>query len=141
MTKFNGVLSVISMLVLLSGTNSTFADCEEVPEPIVDLLEEELSVEGGWLVKETARMFKSDDFQNIYFIAAEVQGKGKGGNGDIGLWAANSLDVGMGMVLSVNTEALEVSKWPNGKKSQMRLSNKNKGARKSMRCVAAATKK
>lgn len=138
MTKYNEVVVIILLLLISVASKTAFANCETAPEPLLELIEKDLVIEGAALVKKTARMVKSGDYQNIHFIAARLRAENDKANGDIGLWASNSLIAGKGMIFSVNSTALAISNWPNGKKSPLRLTKRSKGARKSIACVKKA---
>lgn len=87
--------------------------CLAVKPGMVEMIESGVTADGdGVLVDASARAVKSDDYKNVYMIAAELQATGLEGKGDIGLWVSNSLEVGKGMIFSVNPLATEFSVWP-----------------------------
>lgn len=139
MSNTNRLIAFVCLWTLCTSPCYARVNCTLVSPAMMELLIGGLTIDGATLVKKTARMIKSDDFQNIYFIAAEIYGKGMEGKGDIGLWATNSPYPGVGIILSVNSLALKSSSWPNGKKSQAKLSTKNQGARAAIKCVASAS--
>ena len=135
MAKYIPML-LMTGLITVSVSSSA---CVNVQPDMVENIASGLSIGGGGtLVKTSARAIKSNDFKNIYFIAAEIQGQGMESKGEIGLWASNSIEAGKGMLLSVNSLAIEFSVWPNGKKSQARLSQFDHGGQEAINCVKKA---
>lgn len=101
--------------------------CLAVKPVMVEMIESGVTADGGGhLVNASA--VKSNDYRNAYMIAAELQAAGLDGN-DIGLWLSNSLEVGEGMIFSVNPLATEFSVWPR-KGSQF-----DQGAQEAINCV------
>jgi len=89
------------------------------------------SLREGWAVK-------SKDFKSVYFIAAEMDGPGFEGDGDIGLWSSNSLD--NGMIMSINHMAQEFSDWPAGKDTDAEITTFDDGSDEAERCVLSHQK-
>lgn len=80
------------------------------------------------LVASTVYAVKSKDYKNIYFIA------GKTGNGEIGVWSSNSLKPGEGMIMAADSYAVELSVWPDGRKSKAKLSMFDNGFADALHC-------
>jgi len=134
------VAILVSGSVLLSPSVNA---CEKLSTEMVKTIASALSISGGGdLEVSTARAVKSKDFDNVYFIAAEIQGMGMEGNGEIGLWSSNSLQAGKGMLFSVNSLAVEFSTYPDGRRSKAHLSQYDHGGQEAIQCVkeAEATK-
>ena len=85
------------------------------------------SLRNGWAVK-------SLDFKNVYFVAAEMDFPGAEGDGEIGVWATNSLEATVGF-FSVSSFAVEFSEWGDGSKTDAQLSMSDDGAREAENCV------
>ena len=96
-----------------------------------------LTVSGGGTLRD-AQAVKSDDFENVYFIAAEIDGPGMEGNGDIGLWASNSLEPGGGLIFAVNGLAKEFSDWGHGDTTDAQITMFDEGADEAKECVSQA---
>lgn len=60
--------------------------CEDVPRALVDAIATGLTVQGGGTLRQ-AQAVKSEDFDRVYFVSAEIDGAGLEGSGDIGTWA------------------------------------------------------
>jgi hypothetical protein len=102
--------------------------CVNVPSDKLEALESGLNLSGGSLRDGWA--VKSRDFNNVYFIAAEIDGPGIEGDGDVGLWASNSLDINA-MMFSVDSVAQEFSVFPKHKD----VSRFDDGAEEAKSCV------
>lgn len=112
------------------------ARCVEVSAAKLSEIESKLTIIGGGSLKD-GRAVKSEDFDNIYFIAAEIEGPGFYENGQFGLWAAESLEPGQGKIYSVNTRAKAHSDWPDADAS---ITQRSDGAEEAMACVDAFQK-
>jgi hypothetical protein len=112
------------------------ARCAEVtPEKLAEI-ESGLTVAGGGSLKEGWAV-KSEDFDSIYFIAAEMEGPGFYGDGQYGLWAVESMEPGQGEIYSVNSRAKALSEWP---KADASINVKSDGAEDVLACIEAAQK-
>jgi hypothetical protein len=107
--------------------------CSIVPPVIVKTLERGLKKSGQRSLR-FAQSIKSRDFGSVYFVAADVEGKGLGGADDVGVWAMNNLTFG-GVVFAVNAVAKELSEFGDGAKFDPKLTMKNEGAELSRRCT------
>ena len=103
-------LRVLSMLALLltACTGSTALSCESVGTPVLAAISRGFSP--GFNPITEAEAVKSRDFEETWFIAAEVAGTG------IGVWATDT-DPSQGEVtdaqfFSVNSVAQQASDWP-----------------------------
>jgi hypothetical protein len=109
--------------------------CESVPQDLVDGIASGLTVDGGGTLRN-AQAVRSDDFQGVYFISAEIDGPGMEGDGEVGTWAKSGpLAVGDGLVMSVDSIANELSDWGDGGSSDAQLSMSDDGAEASKDCV------
>ena len=87
-------------------------------------LEPGLSLRNGQAVR-------SDDYEQVYMIAADIQGPGLEGSDDVGVWSSNSLRANQGLVFAVDAVAREFTNWgrlPNS-------SSTDHGVREAKRCV------
>ncbi len=82
-----------------------------------------------------ARAVKSNDFERIYFISAEVTGPGR--PNAVGTWASNRVEPGEGLIWAVDDVARSSTTWPKPSGAQT-MSMADDGAELSRECVAAA---
>lgn len=106
--------------------------CEDVSRDMVESMESGLT--GNVTLSEAAAV-KSDDFNKAWFIAAEIDGPGLEGKGDVGVWMSNSLDPGSGVTMAVDAVAQEFSDWPDADKTDAGASMAHDGARESRDCL------
>lgn len=109
-------------------------ECEDATAVAVAIAEG-LTVTGGGMLRD-AQAVRSGDFSSVYFIAAEIDGPGIDGDGQIGVWASNSLTPGMGLIYSVNAVANEFSDWGDGGATDAEFSASDDGAEEAVVCVA-----
>ncbi|MEX1014381.1 MAG: hypothetical protein WDZ80_04440 [Candidatus Paceibacterota bacterium] len=85
----------------------------------------------------SAQAVRSDDFEKVYFVSADLQGLGLEGPGDIATFAANNID-GSGLVLSVDAVAKEFTDWFHGDRegAQFHVTMRDDGVRESRDCVS-----
>jgi hypothetical protein len=114
--------------------------CEKVPKSLVRAIESGLTVQGGGQLKG-AKAVKSNDFESVYYVSAELQGPGLEGSGDIATWATNSLKAGEGLILAADAVAKEFSDWGadvgEGSAPAETMSLDNDGAEESRACVTS----
>jgi hypothetical protein len=112
--------------------------CENVPPGLVQGIATGLTVGGGGTLTN-AKAVKSNDFERVYFISADIDGPGLEGPDDIGTWAKSGpLRVGGGLILSVDAVAKEFSDWGDGGSTDAMLSMDDDGAEESKECVEEA---
>jgi hypothetical protein len=112
------------------------ARCLDVPKDKIDGIATGLTVSGGGsLDSATAQAVKSNDYVNVYFIAAAIHGLSMGDNGQIGVWASNSLSLADGIIYAVGGMATEFSDWGDGGKTDFQLSLADDGFRDAVTCV------
>jgi hypothetical protein len=106
-------LALVVVLVL-AGCASPAADqspsglCEAAPEALVTAVSAGL-VAGTSLTG--ARMVRDPEREDIWLVAAELDGPGITGEGEIGVWATDRPDDPT-MIWSVDAFALQFSEWP-----------------------------
>ena len=112
--------------------------CEEVSQAMLNLIEDQLTVDGGGSLRNGFAV-KSEDYENVYMIAADIQGAGLDGDGQVGVWAANSLEPqGSLIILAVDGLAKEFSDWPDGDQTDAQLSLVDDGVDEARDCVKAS---
>lgn len=92
---------------------------------------------GGSLDAVTARAVRSTDYDQVFFIAAEIDGTGMESAGEIGVWASNSLEPGQGLIFAVDGLATEFSDWGDGASTDAQMTIVSAGAQESKDCVRA----
>lgn len=108
--------------------------CEEVPADMLDAIASGLTLDGEGTLRSGAAV-RSDDFEKLYFIAAEVDAPGLEAEGDVAVWASNSLQPGGGMILAVDGLAKEFSEWPAGDSTDANITSTDDGVSEARSCV------
>ncbi len=132
-------LAVLILLLLISSSCGSkgakeSARCLDVPEGKTANIESGLEVAGGGKLR-AAQAVKSNSFQKLFFIAAEIQAEGSEGSNEIGIWASNSLNPHEGLMFSVNTYATSYSMFPDGCKGKAQICPWEDGAREAEGCT------
>ncbi len=83
---------------------------------------------------------RSNDFQELYFVAAELEGPGLDGDDEIGVWATNDIETYMGSYMSVNGLAQEFSDYPDGDTTDAYVTMSDEGASLAVECTKAVLK-
>jgi hypothetical protein len=120
------------------GGGEASSRCENVPPALVAAMEEGLELSGGGGSLTNAKAVKSNDFERVYFISADIDGPGLEGSDDIGTWVTNGTLQDSGLTLSVDNVAIEFSTWPDISTTDLEVSMQNDGAEESRECVEAA---
>jgi len=107
------------------------------PDKIANIAQGLTVTGGGTLDAATARAVRSTEYDQVFFIAAEIDGTGMEGKGDIGVWASNSLEPGDGLIFAVGGFATEFSDWGDGSKTDAQMSITSAGAGEAKDCVRA----
>ena len=109
------LLTAAFMLAACGGGGSgdagggTANRCESVPAAAVDAIEAGMTVSGGGSLSR-AQAVRSNDFEKVWFVAAEIDGPGMEGAGDIGVWVTNDVNGG-GTIGAVDGFAHQFSDW------------------------------
>lgn len=86
------------------------ARCAPASSVLVSAIESGLTVNGGGSLSN-AYIVRSDDFENVHFVAAQIEGEGMGDSA--GVWATNGPD-GTGSIFAADSMATEFSDWGSG---------------------------
>lgn len=80
---------------------------------------------------------RSQDFERVWFIAAEIDGPGIEDEGEVGIWATNADPDGssLGTVFAVNGFAQEFSTWPAGDSTDAAITEDDHGAEEARDCL------
>lgn len=113
---------------------SATGECEQVPDATITQITEALTVEGGSI--RAAHQVRSKLYNNIYMVAADIQGPGLDGPDDIGVWASGEIQ-GTDATLSwVNSEARDNTELLGGsQQGTTRFTPTAHGIRESIQCV------
>lgn len=115
--------------------------CEPVSRFLLNkVIAEGLTVRGRGSLRDGYAV-RSKDFQKVWFLAAEIDGPGLRGDGDIGLWATNappatnSYAEYAGLMFSVDSVAKEFSDWGAGDTSDAQITQFDDGAQEARECA------
>ena len=113
---------------------SATGECEQVPDATLTQITEALTVDGGSI--RAAHQVRSKLYNNIYMVAADIEGPGLDGPDDIGVWASGEIQ-GTDATLSwVNSEARDNSELLGGsQQGTTRFTPTAHGIRESIKCV------
>lgn len=89
-------------------------------------IEQGLTVTGGGSLRN-GQVVESNDFDNVYFVAADIEGSGMDGL-NVGIWATKDGTGSGGLVHSVDGVANESSDWGGGRQADAHLSMFDDGA-------------
>ena len=109
--------------------------CQRAVKDLVSAIETGLTVTGSGGLRR-AYIVRSDDFEKVYMVAAEIQGAGLEGGGDIGVWAKSGPPkVGGGLILAVDTTAQEFSDWGDADKTDASIDESAAGVNEARACT------
>lgn len=111
-------------LIIKSNTAVASERCLSVPPRLVSIISEKLE-------NTTAKAVKSNDFENVYFIAAQSKS-----TGTTGVWTSNVIEAKSGMIMAANDIAVELSAWPDARTSQMRINKYDDGYFQALECLS-----
>ena len=113
---------------------SATGDCELAPAATITQITETLTVEGGSI--RAAHQVRSKLYNNIYMVAADIEGPGLDGPDDIGVWASGEIQ-GTDATLSwVNSIARDNSELLGGsQQGTTRFTPTAHGIRESIKCA------
>lgn len=121
-------LTALFVALLQIGTPAATPSASPTPEPVhercivapaatVAWIGEGLYEDDGTSLRN-AWAVKSDDFKNVWFVAADLEGPGLEDDDEIALWATDAIEedgtadpIGGGLVVSVNNVAEAFSDW------------------------------
>jgi hypothetical protein len=108
--------------------------CEKVSNAVLNAIAKGLTVTGGGTLRNGYAV-KSDDFSKVYMVAADIEGTGMEGNGEVGVWATNSLD-GTGLIFAVDGLAKEFSDWGHGDTTDANITLSSDGVDEAKECAS-----
>ena len=113
---------------------SATGECEQVPEATLKQISDSLTVDGGSI--RSAYQVRSKLYNNIYMVAADIEGPGFEGPDQIGVWASGEIQ-GTDATLSwVNSEARDNTELLGGsRQGTTRFTPTAHGIRESIKCV------
>lgn len=127
------VFGIALLLIACAVTSPNLLTSAQAPTPkpanerciipdqaVIDWISLGLLPEDGTYLRHVWAV-KSDDFKNVWFVAADIEGPGMDSDDEIAIWATNALTEdgkpqpdGGGAVFSVEAFAREFSDWPTG---------------------------
>lgn len=123
------------LILVAFATSHAYADkCVKVSNKMVSTIQDGFNDKSIKLVASTVYAVKSKDYKNVFFIAGKI------GNGEIGVWSSNSLKAGKGMIMAADAYAVELSVWPDGRKSKAKLSMFDEGFSDALHCSQDASR-
>jgi hypothetical protein len=84
--------------------------CLRVPNALKRGIATGLTVEGGGRLGKAAAV-RSNDFERVFYVSADILGAGIEEGEAVGTWATNSLKVGEGLIIAADSIAREFSDW------------------------------
>jgi hypothetical protein len=107
--------------------------CRPASKALVAAIEQGLTVTGGGKLRR-AYIVRSNDFEKVYMVAADIQGDGLEGDDDIGVWATNSPKA-EGLIYAVDSVAQEFSDWGDADKTDAAIDASAHGVDEGRACV------
>jgi hypothetical protein len=108
--------------------------CERVSSAVLNAIAEGLTVSGSGTLRNGYAV-KSKDFSKVYMVAADIQGVGMEGEGEVAVWATNSVD-GTGLIFAVDGLAKEFSDWGHGDETDANITQSSDGVSEAKECAS-----
>ena len=113
------------------ATPTPASRCQPAPAILLDSIAEGLTVDGGGGLRNGWTV-RSNDYQQAYFVAAEITGPGM--DGTVGIWVTTDPS-NPGLIFAVDTFAKEFSDWGDGGSTDAAFSQASDGAREAKACA------
>lgn len=117
--------------------------CEDVHENAVAWIVSGLNPDLG-IALRGVQAVRSDDFEQVWFVAADIEGPGYDGDDQIAVWAMNRIDDAVGvsegaLTMTVNDVSVAVNgDWLSGPDSDAQATMDDDGASEAVDCTKAA---
>lgn len=108
--------------------------CQKASRKLLAAIGAGLQVDGGAGHLKRGSVVKSGDFSKVYIVAAEIDGPGLKGDGDVGVWATNSTTAD-GLILAVDSAAKEFSDWGDADKTEAAIDQSADGVSEAEACA------
>ena len=128
-----GLALILVVAVACADDSESSTRCKPASRAKLDDITSGLTVDKGQL--RNGVVVRSNDFESVFFIAAELDAPGLEGAGDIGVWASNRADGSEGTIFAVDGIANEFSEWPDGRRTDAEMSIANDGADEARSCA------
>jgi hypothetical protein len=92
-----------------------------------------LTVSGGGTLSNGFAV-KSNDYEDVWFIAALIDGPGMG-KGVVGIWASNRLGANDGMIFAIDSNAGTFTDWGLGSTTDANFTQYDDGAQDAAQCA------
>ena len=107
--------------------------CETVSQALLDGIASGAEDGVGKLTLSNGAAVRSKDYSEVYLVAAKLTAPGV--DGDIGVWATNSLTAGGGLIMSVDGFAKQFTVWPDADKTDAEISLSADGYDEARDCI------
>lgn len=112
------VVALAALGLTACGSPETPAEdiaCEDVPREVLDSIAAGAEEDTGALDVSRGSAYRSPDYENVYFVAAEFSAAGVGS--ETGVWALNSIDpAAPGLIVAADSFAQGFTVYPDGDK-------------------------
>jgi hypothetical protein len=109
--------------------------CDRASKKLLNAIASGLEVDGGGKLRN-GFIVRSGDFEEVYMVAADIQGPGMEGGDDIGVWATNSPQA-EGVIYAVDAVAQEFSDWGDADKTDAGITQADDGVVQARSCAEA----
>lgn len=92
-------------------------------------------MEDGFIIRG-AFVVESDDYADVDFVAAEIDGPGLEGDGHTGVWAVGGSLANPSVIMAINPLADANSVWPLGSTTDFNVTMGDDGASEARNCAA-----
>jgi len=116
-----------------TASTSTESRCVVVSQKKLKNIATGLTVSGdGTLTNGFA--VKSNDYAEVWFIAAVIDGPGMG-KGVVGIWASNRLEANDGLIFAIDANAGTFTDWGLGSTTDANITQNDHGAQEAATCA------
>lgn len=111
---------------------AAISGCEVVPTELLAKVQAGAE-DGTGMIVTRGVAYRSPDFENVYFVAAEFTATGV--DPQVGVWAMNSLDPSSGIVMAVDGLAQQFTVWPDGDVTDAAISKADPSVAVALECL------
>lgn len=130
------ILSV-ALSALLSGCEAEpegeVSRCRNVSSAVIESAAQGINTDDVTIKSHNA--IKSDDFDDVFFVAVELDGPGLEGDGDIAVLSTNNSNE-PGTFMAVNSVAQEFFDFPAGDSTDAKVTMSDDGAKQAEECLS-----
>ena len=107
--------------------------CERASRRLLQAIATGLEVNGGGKLSR-GYVVRSKDFSKVFMVAAEIDGPGMEGRGEVGVWATNSKRA-EGLIMAVDGLAKEFSDWGDADETDAAIDQSAHGVQEAKDCA------